>query len=101
MTPSRAKTKPDGSRNEPGSRCARSDDRPVRVTGRGTSRSGVRIARALLRRRLRRIGPPDGPNEPADLLAEEERDRDDAGDQRLDDQAARTGVDVGEEVMHR
>src|SRR5688572_23517778 len=43
------------------------------------------------------VGPTDGPDESADLLAEEEGHCDDRRDRGLDDEAARSGIDVSDE----
>jgi hypothetical protein len=59
------------------------------------TRSGGAVGRvAGLLGRRRRVRVADRPDEPSDLLAEEERHRDDRRDDGLDDQAAGSRIDV-------
>ena len=67
---------------------------PGRPTRSGQSR------RRGHRRGLDLLRSPEAVHDATDLGPEEDRDRDDGGDDDLDDQAARPRVDVGEQLGH-
>src|SRR4051794_7162435 len=73
---------------------------PASRFDRRRSRSGNLVGALARLGGVRLVSLADCADESADLLPEEEGDRDEACDDRLDDQAAGSWIDIREEVMH-